>query len=404
MKKTLIAISVACVAALASMAEEDTAGSGAYESLKFATNTWFTVTNGTSGAVVEGGMIVGDLVQIGDDFLGFDTTESGVPVVFKAADDNERTNDITTVTFDVKAATVPNGKLAAVSAATNAVCLYESATDPAATNFCVKVSGAEWVQMGSTKVPFEGDAYKLVARFDNRAEAKKVQFAAIIAGEEVVLTNGNVTDGWLTYGSEVESRINVGLLGKGALKALRGDQLVIIAEVIVIPKGGGKIEVDEKDLEVFETQLSSGQSIGEYLSSNAQDTYKDKNTKIDPGLTVAQAYALGLVKSENGELVFPNEGELDVKAEAATVDAQTGDIKVSFVDVTPNVKSGAEFLYQLKKSKTGATDDWEDCGKPKTTLDEVAIPSTEVAADYHYFKVVTTVTLKDATAQKENQN
>lgn len=403
MKKTLIAISVACVAALASMAEEDTAGSGAYESLKFATNTWFTVTKGETSPDVVGGAITGALTQGGDDYLGFDTTESGVPVVFKADQDNVRTSNFTTVTFDVKAATVPNGKLADVAAATNAVCLYESAKSPAVTNFCVKVSGgAEWVQMGSTKVPFEGDAYKLVARFDDRdATGKKVQFAAIIAGEEVVLTNANVTDGWLTYTEEVEERINVGLLGKGALKALRGDQLVIIAEVIVTP--GGKIEVDEKDLEVFEAECAKkGIPVETYLDSNAKATYTE--TKIDDKLTVAQAYALGLVKSDNnGGLEFPNNGELDVKAEAAEVDDQ-GNIKVGFVDVTPNVKSGAEFLYQLKKSKTGATDTWEDCGEPKTTLDEVAIPSTEVAADYHYFKVVTTVTLKDATAQKENQN
>lgn len=407
MKKTLIAISVACVGALASMAGVDTAGSGAYESLKFATNIWFTVTNGTSGAVVEGGEITGTLTPSEDDFLNFDTTESGVPVVFKAADDNERTNDITTVTFDVKAATVPNGKLAAVSAATNAVCLYESATDPAATNFCVKVSGgANWVQMGSTKVPFEGDAYKLVARFDNRAEAKKIQFAAIVAGEEVVLTNATVTDGWLTYTADVDKQINVGLLGKGALKALRGDQLVIIAEVIVIPEGGGKIEVDEKDLEVFEAEsVASGKSVGEYLSSNAQETYAAKKTKIDAKLTVAQAYALGLVKSEDGELVFPNNGELDVKAEAAAVDDQ-GNIKVGFVDVTPNVKSGASFSYQLMKSRDGSTDSWQPSGDPVYDLDAVKIPGTDVTAGYHYFKVVTTVTLKDAPpeTQVEEQN
>ena len=391
MKKTLIAISVACVGALASMAEEDTAGSGAYESLKFATNTWFTVTNGTSGAVVEGGALVGTLTQVGDDFLGFDTTESGAPVVFTADADNERTNDITTVTFDVKAATVPYGKLAGVADATNAVCLYESETDPAATNFYVKVSGAEWVRMNSAKVPYEGDAYKLVVRFDNRAEAKKVQFAAIVADEEVVLTNETTTDGWLTYTEEVDERINVGLLGKGALKALRGDQLVIIAEVIVTP--GGKVEVDEKDLEVFEAQLMPGQSVADYLNNNAQDTYKDKNTKIDPGLTVAQAYALGLVKSENGELVFPNNGELDVKAEAATVD-KDGNISVGFVDVTPNENSGASFSYQLKRSMNGT--DWENSGSAVDDLDDVKIPGTDVANGYHYFKVVTTVTLKDA--------
>ena len=396
MKKTLIAISVACVAALASMAEEDTAGSGAYESLKFATNTWFTVTKGETSPDVVGGAITGDLTQGEDEYLGFDTTESGAPVVFTAAADNERTNDITTVTFDVKAATVPYDKLADVADATNAVCLYESAKSPAVTNFYVKVSGGTgWVQMDSTKVPFEGDAYKLVVRFDDRdATGKKVQFAAIVAGEEVVLTNATVTDGWLTYEDAVDKQINVGLLGKGALKALRGDQLVIIAEVIVTP--GGKVEVDEKDLEVFEIEsLALGKPVGEYLSLNAQNTYKEKNTRIDPGLTVAQAYALGLVKSEDGELVFPNNGELDVKAEAATVDTQ-GNIKVSFVDVTPNVKSGASFSYQLMKSEDGSTGSWVTSGNPVTTLDEVKIPAAAVADSYHYFKVVTTVTLKDA--------
>ena len=396
MKKTLIAISVACVAALASMAEEDTAGGSAYDSLKFSTNTWFTVTKGETSPDVVGGAITGDLTQGEDDFLGFDTTESGAPVVFKAAQDNVRTSDFTTVTFDVKAATVPYGKLADVAAATNAVCLYESAKSPAVTNFCVKISGGTgWVQMGSTKVPYEGDAYKLVVRFDNRAEAKKIQFAAIVADEEVVLTNGTATDGWLTYGSEVESRINVGLLGKGALKALRGDQLVIIAEVIVIPEGGGKIEVDEKDLAVFETECArTSMTVDEYLGAKAKDLYS--TTKLNTDLTVAEAYALGLVKSDNnGGLEFPNNGELDVKAEAATVDAD-GNIKVGFVDVTPNVKSGASFSYQLMKSKTGATGSWEECGGSKTTLDEVKIPADAVADSYHYFKVVTTVTLKDA--------
>ena len=393
MKKTLIAISVACVGALASMAEVVP-----YENLKFADPVeWFSAT--PTG--MKNGTITSE-AKFADNTLDFDTETE--PVTFTVIAGEARTNDLTKVEIDAKAATVPNGKQKSVTGKL-AVALYESAKN-SATNFIASLGDGEWVTLTCDKYPYEGEDYTLIVRFDNRSdnnvEQKKVKFSILLSGEtdERDLMNENAT--WMTYTVDVARQLNVGFLGQGSLNEFGGLKLVLSAEIIVIP-GGGTVEVDEKDLEVFRTECAkTSMTVDQYLGTKAKTVYTETKL-VDTDLTVAEAYALGLVKSENGELVFPNNGELDVKAEAATVD-KDGNISVGFVDVTPNENSGASFSYQLKRSMNGT--DWENSGSAVDDLDDVKIPGTDVANGYHYFKVVTTVTLKDAPpeTQVEEQN
>ena len=387
MKKTLIAISIACVGALASMAEVTP-----YENLRFADPVeWFSAT---SSSALKNGTVTSE-VKFKEGTLDFDTETD--PVTFTVNADEVRTNDLTEVEIDAKASTVPYGKQKAVTGKL-AVALYESVRN-SATNFIANLGSGEWVTLTCDKYPYEGEDYTLIVRFDNRNDAgveqKKVKFSILLPGEadERDLMNGN--SAWMTYTATVARQLNVGFLGQGSLNEFGGLKLVLSAEIIVTP--GGSVEVDEKDLSVFETECAkSSMTVDEYLGSKTKDLYKETKL-VNTDLTVAEAYALGLVKSDNnGGLEFPNNGELDVKAEAATVDAD-GNIKVGFVDVTPNVKSGASFSYQLMKSKTGLPDSWDASGEPKTILDEVEIPGADVTAGYHYFKVVTTVTLQETS-------
>ena len=379
MKKVLIAMTVAFVGVCAALADS----SSAYESLKFRTNAWFSLTKENKDAPVGGSITSGALTIEGEgDRLAFNDT-----VVFTAAE--ERTNDITTVTLDVVASVVPSDEKKLPDAGI-AVALCE--TSAGVTNFIAWIGGssvADWVTLTADAVPDIGESYKLVVRFDNRSNAKKVKFAAVIGDAEHVL-KGSGNDEWLTYTGAVGARLNVGFLGDGALTRFDGDQLVILAEAVIA--GGEIVDVKETDVKNFSDEATRlGKSLPEYMASNAKGLYTD--TRIPSDLTVAQAYALGLITTQNdGALAFPNSGALEIRANAVAANAD-GDIKVGFIDVVPNTESGATFSYKVYASADGTN--WGDPVATYESLDAVVIPHEQLSGG-KFFKVVTEVTLKGA--------
>ena len=382
MKKTLIAMTVACVGALTVLATgEGVSPEKPYDQLKFTTNAWFSLdATTTSGGSITAGSF--------DDNLSFDADTT--PVTFTSTEACQQ--DFATVTLNVKASTVPNGSLKTTEADGKiAVSLYES-TANSATNF-VAYLGSEWITLSAGAVPCEGDDYTLLVRFDNRADGKKVSFAAVIGGVEYELTSGG--EKWFTYTKEI-AQMHVGFLGKGALTSFNGIQLVVKAEVIII-EGGGTVDVKEEDVAVFEKDpvVVAAGGVDSYMAASAIEVYKDK--QFASGMKVAEAYALGLIKAGDSGAEVVNNGKVEVKAEATAVDT-TGDISVDFVGITPNAESGATFTYQLKMSTDGT--DWVDSTAPVATdASQIKIPATDVTAGYHFFKVVTTVTLKGAPAE-----
>lgn len=375
MKKVLIAMSVACVGVCAALADS----SSAYESLKFRTNAWFSLTKDNMTSPVGGSIASGTLTPVGDK-LAFNDA-----VVFTAAE--ERTNDITTVTLDVVASVVPSDEKKQPNAGI-AVALCE--TSAGVTNFIAWLD-ADWETLTANAdvIPGIGESYKMVVRFDNRGDQKKVKFAAVIDDTEYVLKDAGDNE-WLTYAGSVGKQLNVGFLGDGALTRFDGDQLVILAEAIIA--GGEIVDVKEADVKAFSDEATRlGKSLPEYMASNAKGLYT--GTRIPSALTVAQAYALGLITSQNGNVSFPNNGALEIKADAVAANAN-GDIKVGFIDVVPNTESGATFSYKVYASEDGTKWGSEPVGTYQS-LDAVVIPHGQLSGG-KFFKVVTEVTLKAA--------
>lgn len=389
MKKTLIAISAACVGALASMAD-DAVTDTPYAGLKFGTNDWFSVTAGQSGNVPGGTVVVGT----GNTFSAdeFAATNPAAPITFTSTNATADTT-FRTVTIVTKAATVPAG-MDMPGSDKIAVSLREVGT---ATNFYAKI-GADLIQLTGGAVPEEGTDYALVIRFDDRNEGKKVQFATIIDSTESVLKSTNVTDGWFDYSALTDIQpglVHVGLLGKGRQTGFDGVVLNIVAEVV--PTKDGAIEIKEEDKQAFEAAIgeTSYTTVSEYLQAPVTEALGTKAARAASGVTVAQAYALGLIKTdENGAVVAVNDGALEAKAGAIVTGDDAG-IKVGFIGITPRPETVEQIVYELLGSEDGTT--W---GTTNTfeSVEAIKIPTTDLST-YHFFKVNAKVTLKPVQGQ-----
>lgn len=393
MKRTLIAISVACVGTLVAIADEDNSTPAPYETLVFGTNNWFEAkANGSSPSYVGGSITQGEF-KVEGEALAFDSKD--VPVVFLSND--SYTQELSTVSLDVTASTVPNGKLA-LAEDKIAVALYESASG-SATNFVARVGGGRFDLVGSA-VPYEGDDYQLLIRFDNRAEGQKVAFAWVDAeGVEYPLTNAAPDSAWFneyTVNFKTNQQMNVGFLGKGFLNNLKGFQLNIFASVT--PTTNGTVVISKKDLAAFEKDpvVEAAGGVDNYMKSEASTTYSGKS--FQKNISVAQAYALGLIKTVDGHVEVVNDGAIEVKADSAKL---TGDgLKVNFIGITPNASTGATFNFKLFGSSDGTV--WDDTPiMEKSSVDEIVIPKGSLGS-MHFFKVVTEVNLKDAPTPKDN--
>lgn len=375
MKKTLIAMTVACVGALAALAEDAPVP---YEDLKLGTNLWFSLTADGSTLVPVGGQVTQGQFTANEGRISFDSPDT--PTAFQAADDC--TQQLATVTFAVKASTVPYGRLKpnAVSGKV-AVSLYESAKN-GTTNF-VAWAGGDRLDLDCDAVPYEGDDYTLFVRFDTReAVGRKVSFAWADDVAEHLMTTGSAKIAWFDCTVNFEAKRNVGFLGKGSLTELVGAQLNIVAEIV--PTDDGAIAVKEEDKSaIAEAAKTIGKTVSAYLQSDANGTVTGA-TRAAAGVTVAQAYALGLVKRDGDAVVAVNEGALEVKADAAQVTADG--ISVRFAEgITPHPETVQSIEYQLSGSATGDTyQPIQDA--TFTDASAIRIPTTALGT-YHFFKV-----------------
>lgn len=392
MKRTLIAISVACVGTLVAMAGDGGSMLAPYETLAFASNNWFEVKASAPSYV--GGSITQGEFKVQGDALAFNCLEE--PVVFLT--DDVYTQELSTVSLDVKASTIPNGKLA-LAEDKIAVALYESASGTA-TNFVARAGGEQFNLVGSA-VPYEGDAYRLLIRFDNRIESQKVAFAWVDASDvEYPLTNATTSLWFSDYSVNFKTnrQMNVGFLGRGVLNNLKGFQLNIVADVI--PTTNGTVIISKEDLAVFEKDpdVEKAGGVDKYMKSDASSVYSDEKYRFQKGISVAQAYALGLIKTVDGKVEVVNDGAIEVKAASAKLTSDG--LKVDFIGITPNADTGAKFKFKLFGSSDGTSWDAEPIKTVDDDVDEIYIPKTEFL-NKHFFKVVTEVLLKDAPAPQD---
>ena len=232
-------------------------------------------------------------------------------------------------------------------------------------------------------VPYEGDDYTLIVRFDTR-EAGKVSFAWADNVAEHLMTTGSAKIAWFDCTVNLEAKRNVGFLGKGSLTELVGDQLNIVAEIV--PTDDGAIAVKEEDKSAIDAAAAAkGKTVPVYLQSEAKVVIEGAS-RAAAGVTVAQAYALGLVKRDGDAVVAVNKGALEVKADAAQVTAEG--ISVRFAEgITPHPETVQSIEYQLSGSETGAGDTYQPIqGATFTEASAIRIPTTALGT-YHFFKV-----------------
>ena len=373
------------------------ADAAAYDNLKLSTNAWFSASVSGKTPNVTGGAIA---ATTGAELTHEDTkfvidSDIDAPVTFSVASNNLRTNDIVMIDFDLDAAYVPTNLLATYDDLTNKdvkVGFAIKKGDQVDQNkYVAWVGGQTWEELSGTP-PTEDLGYKVRIRVDGRTGKQQVQFAIVDENAETILTRG--TDAWLPYETALEPNgsFAVDFVGSGAVTSFNGNQLNILAEVIVI--GDDVVEVKEEDMKAFENTAPAGTTAAQFLATAAEEAYPSATGFKEKGLKVDQAYALGLlVKNDSTGKMVPvnegkvNEGKLEIQATSAKV--ANDKIAVGFVGVTPRTDTGATFNYQLKGLKTGDTE-WTDIGSAL----ENEMPSIPVSAvgTYDFFKVVTTVT------------
>ena len=341
----------------------------------------------------------GDLVANGDSLCALTDSKFEIdsdlanPVVFTAAD--ALTQQMAKVTFKLDAAIVPNGALQAFgdNAPKIAFALYEQSVS--STNFTAWL-GSDWITLTGATVPAEGTPYTLTMEFDNQvADASKVRFSVTVSETTTILQPQDATDGWIAYTTPVTGvDVKVNFVGCGKVASFEGKQLNVIGEIIVIGDKG-TVEVNKAAKAAFVETIkdTSYASVDAFLAADAKTAFS--GSSFQEGLTVAEAYALGLVEKDGtGKMVAKDNGILTVKADAQ---ASTSDGIPVKLNIQPPTDTGATITYQLQGSVDGIG--YTSIGGAIGEKSAIKISTSSVGTGegkYRYFKVVTTVTLKDA--------
>ena len=377
-KKLVVFATLFCAGSAISAFADESVAAAAYDNLKLSTNKWFSAKVENEQPSVTGGAITkadgAELTCEGAKFVI--DSDIDARVTFTAS--NNRTNDIVMIDFDLEAAYVPTNLLASGDALTGVKIGFAISKDSENVPAFRAWVGGDWLTLTGATVPEENDDYKVIIRLDGRE--KKVQFEYVKDSARTILKSEGSE--WIQYTTPLASTLAIDFVGSGAVTSFNGNQLNILAEVIVA--GDEIVDVKEEDVAAFEASVPAGKTVGEFLAMSAKAAYAGAKFK-DSTLKVNQAYALGLL-AKNGDKMEPvNEGKLEIKATSAKV--QDKAIEVQFVDVTPQTDVGATFSYQLQGMKTGGA--W-------TNIDTASdvMPSIPVSAvgTYDFFKVVTTVT------------
>ena len=386
MNKFIIALSLSCASACV-FAD---VGVGATPS-KFATNEWFSATVSGTELSTNGCLITSGTPTYENGKIVIDS-ELDSPVTFTA---NEQTpgGDMTTVSFQLDTAVVPAESRQDLTG-TSAKVAFAASEDSGTLGYYAWL-GSNWVLLSGTN-PVENTSYTLDVTFDNRSDSKKVQFKV----DGVALHTNDVV--WLSYTPTAVSptALTIDLVGSGNVTSITGNQLTIQAEVVVV--NGGKIEIKEADMTAFEMTRADTDygTVDAFLDAKAKEAFSSTGTKFDSNVTVAEAYAIGLVtKGEDGKMAPVDDGEIKVKADAQA-DVATG-IKVA-LNITPldSSDTGATVRYKLQGSTNGNNyqtilldnNEWVDSAA------DIVIPTSAVTTDnMHFFKVVTQVTLESAS-------
>lgn len=321
MKKLMIAFSIIGAGALIASAATE----------KLSTNAWFSITTASK--------VGGTIAATGDATLeekdGKFEIDSDIdnPVTFEAT--AAATELRSKVTFTLDPAPVPPAVLPtkAKLLESGAKVAFAIVKGDSANAFQAWVGGGDWVLLSGAPGDTE---YTLVMDFDNR-DGNKVRFTV---GETVLTGDGATTDGWFDYGSTAIAK-NIDFVGSATFSSLVGNQIALVSEVV--PVGGGTIEIREADIDKF--NVPDGGTLETYIATDADKAFS--GTWIGPaGVTVGEAYALGLVAEDSTthKMAPVNGGKLVAKAIAGANDSDG--IKVG-LNVTPPEGTGATIEYSI---------------------------------------------------------
>ena len=385
MKKLLIAFSMVGAGALIACATDNSVKPN-YDSAE-----WFSASASGETITADGG----EFKKNASSESTFKANEGKIeidseledPVWFELDSENMKTTGLAKVTFELDASVVQESALPEELGEVKTAFALVASTDKTTTNFQAWVTGG-WQTLADFTIPNVDDPYDLTMMFD---DAKKVQFT-------VVVNNATNESAWLDYAG-LSSKPQIDFVGCGKLKSMDADQVWIVSSEISFD--GGKVTIAEKDADAMNGLVPPGGSLEAVLAAFVKDTKVGVTIDSACKLSTAEAYAIGLIANEGGAMVAKADGTFKVKADAqAKVDG--GNIAVGFVTpLTPN-DTTASVTYKLMGSQTGAADSYKTEIVAETTeLSAIKIPTNKVGSgsgQCRYFKVVTTVTLKDAPA------
>lgn len=364
MKKLMIAFSILSAGALIAHAEVN--GTPTTEPIG-----WFEVTTATR---------TGGEINIADGATwkpvdGKFEVDSDLEhlVTFGATD--SLTQKMAQVSFKLDAATVPTDSLTDLVAGTAKVAfaIHQISEDESGRGFKAW-TGTEWVSLTGADVPAEGTSFILLMEFDNRETTSKVRFS--VGGTP--LKNGSGAD-WITYSEAVTDTVSIGFAGSGKITSFKGDQLKVTAEIIPVGDDGAII-IKEEDLEKFKVPAGSTYTRDEFIAEQASKAFDGGFATT--GITVGEAYALGLVADDGTGTMAPVNGGV-LKAKAIAQSGSSAGIKLD-LDVNPPEGTGATITYNILRDNAEY--------KNNLTKDQLIIPTTDLGVGLKVFKVQAVVT------------
>ena len=392
MKKLLIAFSM--VGAVALIASAEDAGSQPNSvTTNYAHAAWFSAS--ASGETINpvGGSFSTksgseSTIEANESKIEFDS-EISDPVSFKLDTGTaSKTTDLTRIEFELDASVVSTLPDLHNEEVKTAFALGKKNGDDGNDFYAWVGNEPKWTALRFETIPTEDSPYGLTMRFNG----SKVQFS-------VVVNNVTNESAWLTCAA-LSSKPQIDFVGCGNLTRMNADQVWVVSSEVVI-KGGGSVTIAKEDESAMAKLVTGGEgaaTIEEVLAAPVTNTVTGGAITISESckLSTAEAYAIGLIaKDANDTMVAKADGTFKVKADAQA--SVSGGIPVGFVTpLTPN-DSTAAVTYTLTGSADGtAYSPIKDM--TKTDINDIKIPTSEITGGkkYRYFKVVTTVTLKDA--------
>lgn len=323
MNKLIIALSLVCAVADVGARHVDPV-----------TNPWFSAladdpeTPSISGGTFTTGGESGVVPDISEGKFVIDSDEKTVkftPTGIVSVVEQE----MVTISFELDTAIVPHERRGTLE---NVKVAFAASEDDDVKSYYAWL-GSGWTKLGGTPLN-EGAPYNLTMSF------KGVQVKFTVDGEDL-------GDGWYDYTSTaVPHEMTIEFDGCGKVASFSGEQQAVEAEIVHIEESVLTVAIKETDV----TKFSPGATeLETYFKSQAKGNFTGFEVG---GITIAEAYALGLIVDNGGTMTAVNGGRLTASAIAESTDTE----KITFkMNVKPlaSADTGVFVDYQVVDETDG---------------------------------------------------